>query len=225
MLQTRSQRWTASTILLCVVLVALSWFVLIAPSRSEASDLQQQAAAQETQNIALQQNIVTLKRQFATLPTTKASLASVLATMPITEDMPAVVDALRACEAHSGVKLISIVPGRGITLVPQAGKNSTTVVQTPITVTLTGKFFQVSAFVGDLRGARMTRAYLIGGLDLTSADSGSTSGDITVTVVGAIFSLPTVRAQIDKFEAVKAKAGAATSATASAATSTAASAG
>jgi Tfp pilus assembly protein PilO len=122
-------KWSAGTVLACVVLLAATWFGLIAPRRGEAADLRdQQVSAQQANNL-LQAKIQQLRAQFADLPKTQAEVAAIHQQLTPVADVPNLVRRISALSTGAGTELMSIMPQAASTLagpavVPGAGAGS-----------------------------------------------------------------------------------------------------
>ncbi len=120
MLATRTSRWTALTALVCLALVAVTWFFLVSPRRADAAEVREQTEAAQSQNDALELQIAQLKAQFAELPEKKAELAAVYAQMPAGAAMPQLVRSLDEIARSSSVTLNEVTPGAATLLAPPA---------------------------------------------------------------------------------------------------------
>lgn len=199
MLTARLRRWGAGALGLCVALGALGWFVLVGPALQDAADLRTQTEAQDAANTVAQQEIATLQEQYADLGTTKRSLAKVLRTVPRSQRMSSVLRQLRTAATHSGVDLTDVTPAGTADLVAAEGAAGTRVVATTLSLTFSGQYYQTRTFLKDLAGAKVTRAFLVTGLTITRDEE--TDGQVDVTLVGQVFSVPDVQEQIDAYEA------------------------
>lgn len=223
MLTSRTARWTAGTALLCLALLAVSWLFLVSPRRAEAQQLRDENAAAQNQNDLLEVKIAQLRSQFVKLPESQAALADILAQMPSDAGMPRLVRDLDSMASRSGVELTSIAPGAAQTLTTTAatpGAAATAaadpaaagaagaaagatsgIVQIPVTLVVSGDYFQSVAFLKQLQ-TQMPRAFLVTAVQMTgsSADSatgtsggsstGTSTGTVQVTITGSVFSLP-----------------------------------
>jgi hypothetical protein len=57
MLGTKSRKWTAGTVVLCLLFVTAAWLLLIGPKRAEAAELRQQTSDTQASNQTLQARI------------------------------------------------------------------------------------------------------------------------------------------------------------------------
>jgi len=177
MLANRTSRWSIAAALLCIVLLAASWFLLISPRRADASDIRSQTTAAEDQASLLRVKIAELKAEFADLPKQLAELKAIKKQLPPTANIPAWVRDMQSSAAETGVSLDSIVPGTPA-LVGAASASGVagtgSVVSVPMTLTLTGDYFEAALFLKRVQ-AQLHRSYLISGLALVPAEEEATA--------------------------------------------------
>ena len=116
MLSNRTSRWSLATAALCVALIAASWFLLIGPRRSQASELAADQVTAQQQNDALRQRIAQLQAQMADLPQRQAELASIRRQLPAAPNVPRLVRDLRSLADASGVTLGAVTPADPVVL-------------------------------------------------------------------------------------------------------------
>lgn len=114
------KKWITLTVLGVVVIAAAGWFLLISPQREAAAVTNEQIAVQRTNNQALATELEVLKAKAEELPEKRAALDAVTAKIPTGADLPALVRALTAAAASSGVDLVSVTPGAPALAAPQA---------------------------------------------------------------------------------------------------------
>jgi type IV pilus assembly protein PilO len=93
-----------------VATLALGWFLLISPKRSEAADLRAQADTQQDANARLRTKVTQLKADAKDLPAQKARLAQIDVNLPANPQLPALVRTLSQAARQSSVELVSIAP-------------------------------------------------------------------------------------------------------------------
>lgn len=108
---TRTKAWVAGTVVLCLLLALASYFLLIAPKRAEAADLDLQTESTRSSNAVLEAKVAELEAQFAALPEREAELAAVRRALPQDAAIPTLVRDLDALTAASAVTLMSLTPG------------------------------------------------------------------------------------------------------------------
>jgi Tfp pilus assembly protein PilO len=106
-----TRRWSLLTSVLIVGILAASWFLLVAPKRSEASDLRSKATEQQASNDALVQQLNVLKAQSLDLPKQKAELAVLGMQIPDNPALPTLIRGLTAAGKQVGVEVSSMKPG------------------------------------------------------------------------------------------------------------------
>jgi hypothetical protein len=200
MLNTRTSRWVAGTVLLCVALLALSWFLLLAPRRANAAELDEQNVAAGQANNVLRAQIADLRAQFAKLPERQAELRQIQEQLPATAGMPKLVRDLDGLASASGVTITAITPSAPEYLdaaapgaapavaAAAAGGQKSSVVKIPIVVALKGDYFQSVVFLKKLQ-LEMKRSFLVKSLQV-APESPAAPKNIIMTVTGEVFSLP-----------------------------------
>jgi Tfp pilus assembly protein PilO len=217
-LQSKTARWSTGTALLCVVLLAIAWFLVVAPRRADAAEVQAEVLSQQQQNDQLRITVEQLKAEFVRLPATRAKLAEIRSQLPPTEDTPSLLRTVEELATSAGVKLLSFAPGNAQPLgangaaVPAGQSNSAVLISVPLTVAVSGEYFQVVTFLRQLQTG-VPRVFLVSGLQIakpdgadgSSSDStvGGTSGGsagsapsgVKVTISAKVFSMPTTATQ------------------------------
>jgi type IV pilus assembly protein PilO len=177
MLSTRTARWSAVTGLVCAIVLVATWFVLVAPRRSDAANLDDQRVAAESTNVTLQAKINQLRNQFGDLPAKRAELARIRAQLPPAADVADLVRSLSGLADTAGVTLTSITPSTATTLTP-ASAGGPAVVAIPVTVELTGTYTETTRFLRFLQ-TRIERSFLLTELATTRGAGGDSSGPVT----------------------------------------------
>ena len=113
---TETRKWSIGTAVIVVLLLVASWFLLIAPQRSEAADLNAQAAVVVADNQQLTVEIETLKAQQKQLPKWQAQLAEIQSEIPASAAMPGLIRQLSKAADKAGVELVSLAPSSPATL-------------------------------------------------------------------------------------------------------------
>jgi type IV pilus assembly protein PilO len=162
MLANRTGRWSIATALLCVVVLAASWFLLIAPRRADAATVRSEAAESDIQAGQLRLKITELQEQFADLPRQKAMLEAIKVQLPPKAGMPDLIRDLRSFAADSGVSLDSLSPGTPVVLGATGASTAKTgaVVNIQIQIAVTGEYFEAVLFVKELQ-TQLRRSVLI----------------------------------------------------------------
>jgi Tfp pilus assembly protein PilO len=173
MLVNRTSRWSIGAAVLCVALLVASWFLLISPRRADAGTVRAQVVSTDSKATTLQMQIAQLKVEFADLPKQKAQLKAIKAQLPPKGDVPALVRQLQKLAADAGVSLDSVAPGSpavltapGATAAGTAGPG--TVVSIPMTIDITGDYFEDSLFVKNLQ-TKIKRSFLISSINVAAA--------------------------------------------------------
>jgi type IV pilus assembly protein PilO len=207
---TETRKWSAAAAVLIVAIVAAGWFLLVSPKRSDAADLKAQTATQENDNVALQQKLEELKAQQADLPEQRARLAEIASKIPGNPALPSLVRDLTAAGRKVGVSIDSMAPSAPVAVAtaapgvvapapaPAASATGTTdtLLQVPLTLKVTGSYFELEQYVNKLEGLK--RSFLVTGFNIEPATIDlHPEGALTITINGRVFlSQPTVPAAV-----------------------------
>jgi Tfp pilus assembly protein PilO len=184
MLANRTSRWSIGAALLCLVLLAASWFLLISPRRADADAIRVQVTSADSQAAQLETQIAQLKIDYAGLKDQKAKLKAIQRLLPPGADIPTFVRDLQSMSTTTGVSLDSIAPGApavvsasGTASAATATAGAGTLVGLPMTIVVTGEYFEAALFVKTLQ-TKLKRSFLITALTAAPAavvDAGATA--------------------------------------------------
>jgi Tfp pilus assembly protein PilO len=175
---------------IALVVAILVYALLIAPQSSKLSSLDNQAIQLQTQETALQAKLTSLQRAKQQLPANCADLRKIAAQIPsvktpgdIAAEESSFETQMNALLAQTGASIVSFsgfAPPTTATA-PAAGSAPTDgVVPIPLTLTVTGTYGQMSAFVSQLD--TFPRLFVIQKFTLSlGSGSGSGSGSATAT--------------------------------------------
>jgi Tfp pilus assembly protein PilO len=198
-----TRKWSLLTAVLIIGILAASWFLLVSPKRSSASEIRAAATAQQASNEALVQQLNELKAQSLDLPKQKAELAVMRKQIPDNPALPALIRDLTAAGRTVGVQVLSMKPGTPavvaaavaapLVAAPAATTDGTSTTATtgttpvkaaapapaplyvvPLALEITGSYFEVEQFINKLEG--MQRKYMVSGFTLTPLAASSTDG-------------------------------------------------
>jgi Tfp pilus assembly protein PilO len=172
--------------------------MLIAPRRSTAADLRAQDVSAQQSNQVLRARIEDLRVQFGKLPEQRAKLDEIKRQLPPTVDMPVLLRAVDSLTSSSGVTLSSFAPGEPSAVTATgtsaasgtsgtsatSGKDSPGLYSIPVSIVVSGDYFQSVAFLRQLQTG-MPRAMLVTGLQITKGTSDG--NDVQVTITGQVF--------------------------------------
>jgi type IV pilus assembly protein PilO len=192
-MSSKMKQWVALTAVGVLAVMAAGWFLLVSPKRTEAAQVRDEVASQETTNSGLQTQLAMLKAQAKTLPAQQARLALVAAKIPDNPAQPALIRALSAAADEAGVELVSMSPGSPSPVtaaapapLPAAGaakpgstpasttltSDSTTssysagvLTSIPLTINVVGGYFQVEQFFDRLEN--LARAAKVTGFSMS----------------------------------------------------------
>ena len=220
---TATRKWSALAVLLVVAIFVASWFLLIAPKRSDAAALRAQNVEQEATNQRLTQQLEVLKAQALDLPKQEAFLAQIRRQVPDNPALPALIRDLSAAAKKSGVDLTTLAPGLPLAMVnpvvavPTAAATTApdsatgdakstpvvpvaaapTLYYVPLTVKTEGSYFEMEQFLNKLEGLK--RSFLVSGFTLKPselpAEPGSTAG-LSLEITGRVFLAPEAAAAV-----------------------------
>jgi Tfp pilus assembly protein PilO len=206
------KQYVALTVLGSLVVLALGWFFVVSPKRSQASDLDSQTATKSSENSQLKAALQVLKAQAKDLPKQQAKLAAVAARIPDNPALPALIRALTTASKSAGVELVSVTPGvpaagtgvaAGGAVTAPAAAGTTAAVPTgtagqlqtiPLALNVVGGYFQVEQFVAALenlpRSMRVSNLQLTPGPNPVKPTTGAPVDDgrsLVTTISGSVF--------------------------------------
>jgi type IV pilus assembly protein PilO len=196
---TDTRKWSAVAVVLVAAIFAAGWFLLVAPKRTEAADLQAKTVSQEGTNTSLEQKLQQLKAQQADLPQKRARLAAITTKIPTNPALPSLIRDLTAAGRKIGVSIDSMAPSAPLAVVAAApgavaaapapaaaAGTSDALFQVPLTLNVTGSYFELEQYVSKLEGLK--RSFLVTGFNLAPATvAGAPEGDLTITLTGRVF--------------------------------------
>ncbi len=206
---TDTRKWSAAAVVLIVAIFAAGWFLLVSPKRSDAADIAAQTTTQDGANVSLQQKLEQLKVQQADLPRQRARLAEISTSIPNNPSLPSLIRDLTAASRKVGVSIDAMAPSApiavaaaapGVVIAPPtdatggttatgataAAAGNQALFQVPLTLNITGSYFELEQYVNKLEGLK--RSFLVTGFAITPAASAdSASGDLTVAITGRVF--------------------------------------
>jgi Tfp pilus assembly protein PilO len=201
-----TRKWSLLAAVLAVAVLAAGWFLLVAPKRTEATDLRNKAVAQQQANDQLVSQLEMLKQQQVELPQQRAELAVMRKQIPDNPALPTLVRNLTEAGRKVGVSIQSMAPAAPVALVstteltpvaapatesssessssesgtdtatpvPVAAPPAPSLFQVPLSLEVTGSYFELEQFVHRLEGLK--RSLLVSGFTLAPATSTVTAG-------------------------------------------------
>jgi Tfp pilus assembly protein PilO len=196
---TDTRKWSAAAAVLIIAIVAAGWFLLVAPKRSHATELEGLTASQESDNVALQQKLEELKAQQADLPKQRARLAEITTKIPTNPALPSLIRDLTAAGRRIGVSIDSMAPSAPLAVTAAApgavaaapapagaAASSETLLQVPLTLKVTGGYFALEQYLNKLEGLK--RSFLVTGFNISDASTaGASDDDRTIILSGRVF--------------------------------------
>lgn len=167
----RTRQWVVLAVVAAAAVLAVGWFVVIAPQRSAAAAFVEQAEQQRLATQALTRQLEMLRAQAAELPAKQARLAEVDAALPQDAELPTLIRQLTASSEETGVELLAISPGTPVASGPYT--------QVPVSLEVSGSFFPVEQFVSALED--LPRTFAVTGFALSPKEAGKETLRLTVT--------------------------------------------
>jgi Tfp pilus assembly protein PilO len=133
----KMRQWSMLTAVAVVGVLALGWFALVSPQRSDASKLRSQTANQEAANATLVSQVNQLQQQQKGLPAEQRKVSSIQTKIPNNPALPGLIRQLSAAAKSSGVELVSLAPAQPalVAAAPAAGAATTGATSTSTTST------------------------------------------------------------------------------------------
>ena len=184
--------WVGGGIAAGVVILALGWFFLISPQKSQTSDFQSQTNQSEQRNAQLQAKLITLGQQSKNLDQFKATLTRDQQALPSSSGLPDFLRSIQSLGGQNQVSITSVIIGAPAPLVaaapvaaatPTATASTAATTGTPATAASTGSVYTIAvtlnaggtspallAFLNQLQHVQ-PRAVLIDQASLKPADA------------------------------------------------------
>ena len=211
-----TKQWVAVAVLASLVVLTGGWYLLVAPTRTEAAELREQAGLQEVTNAQLETSLEVLRDKSARLPEKRAELAEAAERIPVGPALPDLLRALEGAAASAGVELTSVTPTAPTAVVADtpvaaapadpaaapAAPAAPTAPATPastglsaieLTMAVVGDFYAVEQFVVLLeelpRALRVTGLTMEPGVSALSddADAPVDGRSVQTTITGRVF--------------------------------------
>ena len=171
------------SILAAALVIALFYVLLLSPAREDLAELEEQIAAQQTQQQQLQQEITRLRAVRDEAPEVEAELATAEAIVPRDAALPSALRQLQVAADESGVVLQSVSTSRptAVDNAPAGLSNISANVQ------LFGGYFQVVDFLRRVEDPAITPR----GLTWSNATLGlgSEYPELNVSLTGSLYAL------------------------------------
>lgn len=114
------RQWVALTLVAALVVLTGGWLLLVSPQRTQAAELRDQAAVQQSTNAQLATQLEVLRAKAEGLPRQEADLAEIAARIPDGPDLPHLLRALAAAGRSAGAEVVAVTPGAPQPVVPPA---------------------------------------------------------------------------------------------------------
>jgi len=205
--RSKSASWSIGTVALCVLLLAGSWFLLIAPGLAAAAQTRTEAEQIAQQNGELQARTVELREQFADIDRYRAELAELQTQIPTDARTIDLLREIDAAAASAEVTITSAGAGDALPVAApaQVAPTETTAqdaaapataeepaaapaavdgfVAVPLNLTVVGPAPNVTRFMADLQ-TRLERLVLVDTLTGTAQPAAEAAEGRPATAVG-----------------------------------------
>ena len=215
----KSRQWVILTAVGAVAILVAGWFLVASPQHKHAASLRAQASSLTASNQQLQVRVHQRQAMQAGVAVEQRKLDKIAQQIPDNPALPTLIRQLSAAAKAAGVDLVSLAPSApvvaaaGATTAPSGATSlsathaaaTSSLVQIPVAVQVTGSYFNVEAFFNAIE--KMTRVMKVPTWSMTpftgttgAPSTGSTAaaptqalpGTVTTTITGVIYELPTV---------------------------------
>lgn len=186
---TSSRTWVVGSLLATIVLVAMTWFLVIGPTRSDTGALDENTAGVQLQNELLVAENARLSQQAESQDELETGVRDALAALPEDVALPDFNRQLAQQAAARGVTVTSIsVSAASAQGAPAAdGTIPTGVLGVPITIQTDGPALSQLFFLRDVQEVG-PRAVLVNATSLTAADADTVDDASTLTTQLTVYS-------------------------------------
>jgi Tfp pilus assembly protein PilO len=190
----QARRWSLLAIVAILAVLASGWFLLVAPKRSEASDLRDQTASAEQGNAQLRAKLAQLKALAPELPKREAEFAAIRRQIPDNPALPDLVRQLTVAGTKSGATVFSLAPATPVAMVPAgsapvaagatpAGTEQLMLV--PLAIEMRGSYSELEDFVSRLE--KLRRVVLVSGFSLEPSNDTETPGELSLKLTSRVY--------------------------------------
>jgi len=178
-MQTRhaNRLWLLAGVLVTAVLVALTYFMLVAPAYAEADELTDQMGTAQDQAVMLRKRLVKLQQEKKNEKPLTATRDAYREALPSGSGVPAFLRQLQADGGDVGVDVSGITVGT-----PEKVEAVPGVWSIPIQLVAEGEVDELDEFLQQLQGSDQKRAVLIEGATLESDESSDGAQQLNLTV-------------------------------------------
>jgi Tfp pilus assembly protein PilO len=189
--------WLVGAVVLIAVMLAGTWFLGVSPQLGAAATSAADTASVQAQNVANQQTLDALKKQYEDIESLRSDLEDLRESVPPELDQASMLDELNTLAAANGVTIASVtfeapqpyLPGDATdpeVIAASASVSSGNFYVVPVKLSVTGPTGAAFAFLNDLQTG--TRLFLVYELSITGTDDPN-SGVSTFGISGEIFVL------------------------------------
>jgi Tfp pilus assembly protein PilO len=190
-------KWYAGAAAASIAVLGAGWFLLVAPQKTSAEEIQARTETVVQQNRTTESQIAALKAEFKDLPQLQSQVSAIRSRIPQAVAEPALIRSISAAAAKAGLTLDSttfqvpqaIISGGAAAPVGGVGTFSTPgqVSQVGVNIKVTGSFADTRLFLNSLEN--LPRSMLVTGVDITRAgeDSTGAAGSVITTLTARVF--------------------------------------
>ena len=200
----KMKQWSLLTALGVVGVMAAGWFLLVSPQHAHAKDLRTQAQSVQQSTAGLMTQVGQLKAQQKGVAAQQRTLMKIATQIPNNPALPTLIRQLSSAAHDTGVTLVSLAPAEPTLVTPTVttGAAPAPLAQIPITVQVTGSYFNIEGFfraVEHLNRAMMAVSFTLAPNLGGAASSGSnpaadpvtaTPGALSAQVQAVVFMSP-----------------------------------
>jgi hypothetical protein len=175
---TSDRFWLIGGAVVAALLVAVAWFGLVSPQRSQAADLRAQTAGTEDRTVVLRQRLTQLQRENTKLSTYQAQLAREQAALPTDPDLSAFLRQVQAAGEAAGTPVQTVTVG-----LPAVVSGDAVAYAMQVAVSATGTPDQLTSLLDQLQLVQ-PRAVLVTG---ATTSVGTTPDTLSLTLTMQVF--------------------------------------
>lgn len=176
---TAKRQWTLMTALVCLLVLAAGFMLLVKPQNSKASSVRTETATTQGQVQSLRAQLSRLQEEGRNLASQQAVLAQIVQQLPAQPALPTLLRSLDAAAAQTNVDLTNVAPGNptafsesaaakaaastGTTSGTTTGSSTATtksgsgsavsgLAQIPVSMSVSGSYFDIEQFLNQLEG-------------------------------------------------------------------------
>lgn len=213
---TAKRQWTLMTALVCLLVLIAGYMLLVKPQHSKAASVKSETATTQSQVESLRAQLSRLQEEGRNLASQQAVLAQIVQQLPAQPALPTLLRSLDAAAAQTNVDLTNVAPGNPTAfsaspVAKAAGSSATTtgsststgkagsgsavtgLAQIPVSMSVSGSYFDVEQFLNRLEGLQRSMVVNTFTVGYQNGHGGSGSaptvgaGELTVSIQAEVF--------------------------------------